>query len=58
MHAPAAAESQPEYAELQALVATAYDLSERDFSHVLSTFPLIPAAIKERCLTDFNSGRS
>jgi hypothetical protein len=41
MHSPAAAEQQPEYAEMQALVAKLYALSEADFRYVLGTFPLI-----------------
>jgi hypothetical protein len=46
MHSPGGAEEQPEYAELQALVARLYGLSESELRHVLSTFPLIPAAVK------------
>jgi len=53
MHSPSNAESQPEYAELQALVARAYELSEDDFSHVLATFPLIPKSIRDDCLAVF-----
>ena len=55
MHSPSSAESQPEYAELQALVARAYELSEDDFRHVLTTFPLIPNEITVRCLIEFRS---
>jgi len=55
MHSPAAAEQQPEYAELQGLVARLYGLSESDFAHVLSTFPLIPEAVKAAALTHFNN---
>jgi hypothetical protein len=43
------AEEMEEYAELQAIVATLYGLSHEDFDHVLSTFPLIPEAIKNTC---------
>lgn len=55
MHAPEAAERQPEYAELQAIVARLYGLSESDFRHVLSTFPLISDAVKQDVVTRFNS---
>jgi hypothetical protein len=47
------AEDMPEYAALQAVVARLYGLSERDFEHVLGTFPLIPADVKERAIADF-----
>jgi len=46
-------EDMPEYAEVQALVAHLYDLSEQDFEHILETFPLIPREVKERSLRDF-----
>jgi hypothetical protein len=55
MHSPAAAEKQPEYAELQGLVTTLYGLSESEFVHVLSTFPLIPEEIKSAALIQFNN---
>jgi hypothetical protein len=54
MHSPTLAEQQPEYVELQATVARLYGLSEKDFAHVLSTFPLMPAEVKARCLTLFS----
>ena len=47
------AESMPEYARVQALVAHLYGLSEQDFEHILETFPLIPAEVKERALRNF-----
>ena len=53
MHSPTVAEQQPEYAELQGIVARLYGLSETDFAHVLSTFPLIPTEVKTQCLTRF-----
>ena len=43
-------ESMDEYAELQALVASAYGLDEEDFKHVLKTFPLIAESTREACL--------
>ncbi len=55
MHSPTPAEQQPEYVELQATVARLYTLSETDFAHVLSTFPLIPEEVKTRCLAVFSS---
>jgi Eco57I restriction-modification methylase len=55
MHSPASAEQQPEYAELQGVVARLYGLSESEFAHVLSTFPLIPPEIKSECLLQFNN---
>jgi hypothetical protein len=57
MHSPVAAEKQPEYAELQGLVANLYGLSELEFAHVLSTFPLIPDEVRSAVLTQFNSLR-
>jgi hypothetical protein len=55
MHSPAAAEQQPEYAELQGLVGRLYGLSEADFAHVLSTFPLVPESVKSNALIQFNN---
>jgi hypothetical protein len=55
MHSPTAAETQPEYAELQGIVARLYGLTEADFAHVLSTFPLIPADIRSAVMTEFNN---
>jgi hypothetical protein len=42
-----------EYAELQALTTRAYQLNEEDFAHILSTFPLIPDQVRQRCLEMF-----
>jgi methylase of polypeptide subunit release factors len=50
MHSPTPADQQPEYAELQGIVARLYGLCEEDYAHVLSTFPLIPAAVRTECL--------
>ena len=55
MHSPTAAEQQPEYAELQGIVARLYELSEPEFAHVLSTFPLIAEQIKSASFAQFNS---
>jgi methylase of polypeptide subunit release factors len=57
MHSPTVAEQQPEYCELQALVAHLYGLSEAHFAHVLSTFPLMPSDVRARCLEEFNGLR-
>lgn len=54
MHSPDAAEQQPEYSEIQASVAKLYGLTESDFRHVLSTFPLIAADVKANSLMRFN----
>jgi hypothetical protein len=54
MHSPAAAELQPEYAELQAIVAKVYALSDADVRHVLGTFPLIPDDVKAETVALFN----
>jgi hypothetical protein len=43
----------PEYTALQALVTRLYGLDERDFEHILGTFPLIPEEVKARTLRDF-----
>jgi len=55
MHSPAAAEQQPEYAELQGRVARLYGLTESEFAHVLSTFPLIPREVKSAAVAHFNN---
>jgi hypothetical protein len=47
------AQEMPEYAVAQALAARLYGLSEQDFEHVLGTFPLIPAKVKERASVNF-----
>ncbi len=50
-------EALPEYAELQALTAHLYDLTDRDFRHVLSTFPLIAEETKTKALLRFKAFR-
>ena len=55
MHSPAAAEQQPEYADLQGLVARLYGLTDSEFAHVLSTFPLIPDEVKSAAFARFNN---
>jgi hypothetical protein len=53
MSATAPVESMPEYAELQALTARLYGLTEADLEHVLSTFPLIASDTKASVLSRF-----
>jgi len=48
-------EEMREYAELQALVARLYGLTEGDFEHVLATFPLIPAEVRAKALLEFRN---
>jgi len=48
-------EKMPEYAEIQALVARLYGLSEDQFRHVLSTFPLVSLDVKDAALRMFES---
>jgi hypothetical protein len=55
MHSPSRAEQQPEYVELQAIVASLYGLAETDFGHVLSTFPLMPEELKAQCLARYRA---
>ena len=43
----------PEHARLQGAVARAYELSEQEFSHVLSTFPLVPVADRDAARRSF-----
>jgi hypothetical protein len=45
----------PQYAELQALVAQLYGLTEADFEHVVATFPLIPVEVREKALLEFRN---
>jgi N-6 DNA Methylase/Eco57I restriction-modification methylase len=46
-------ESPLEYAKLQAVAAWCYGLTQADFIHVLSTFPLVPAAERREALEEF-----
>jgi hypothetical protein len=48
-------ERMSEYAELQALAARQYELTEEDFAHILATFPLVSSEIKSAALACFNS---
>ena len=46
-------EETDEYVELQAVAGHVYGLSERDFEHVLATFPLISSTTKDRVMRCF-----
>jgi hypothetical protein len=50
------AETMDEYADLQALVARLYGLTEPEFAHVLATFPLIPESVRREALAQFATG--
>jgi len=50
-------ETMAEYAEVQAMVARVYGLSEKDFEHVLGTFPLIAEGVRARCFAEFTGLR-
>jgi hypothetical protein len=43
----------PEYAALQGIVAHLYGLSEKQFEHILGTFPLIRSEVRERVMLSF-----
>jgi hypothetical protein len=44
------------YARLNALAARAYEVTKDEYAHVVSTFPLLPAALRARCVEAFASG--
>jgi hypothetical protein len=50
-------EATPQYAELQALAAQAYQLNVDEFRHVLSTFPLISTDVRDAALSEFRKGQ-
>ena len=43
-------------AELDGLIAHLYGLTEEEFSHILSTFPLVAEEIKAAALGEFKRG--
>jgi hypothetical protein len=43
------------YARLNAVAARLYGLTPTDYAHVVSTFPLLPAALRERCVAAFGA---
>ncbi|MBI4264530.1 MAG: N-6 DNA methylase [Acidobacteria bacterium] len=53
-HANGATELLPEYAALQALVARLYGVTEKDFRHILGTFPLVPREVRSAALSAFS----
>ena len=48
-------EEAPQYAELQALAASAYRLSAGEYEHILSTFPLILEDVRKASLREFTT---
>ena len=40
-------------AELDAIIAHLYGLTEEEFAHVLGTFPIVPEEVKRATLEDF-----
>jgi hypothetical protein len=48
-----AVEEMPEYPTLQALAGRLYGLTESEMEHVLGTFPLVPADVKQAALREF-----
>ncbi len=40
-------------AELDAIIAHLYGLTEEEFAHILSTFPLVPQESKDAALAEF-----
>ena len=52
----AAGFSRREHARLQALAARCYGLAAGDFSHVLSTFPLVDEAERADAMDEFTKG--
>jgi hypothetical protein len=45
------------FARLNALVAELYQLDEREFAHILATFPLVPIAERDAALREFQKRR-
>ena len=37
------------------LIAHLYGLTEKEFTHILSTFPLVPQETKDEALREFNN---
>jgi len=44
-------------AELDAMVAHLYGLTEEEFAHVLSTFPLVDEKVKQAAMREFKEQR-
>jgi hypothetical protein len=45
----------PGFARLNAIVAALYGLTPQQYEHVVQTFPLLPAALREDCLRSYES---
>jgi len=45
------------YAELNAIVARLYGLTREQYTHVVSTFPLLPVDLRERCVAAYGETR-
>ena len=43
-------------AELDAMIAHLYELTEQEFAHILSTFPIVKEEIKQRAMQEFLKG--
>jgi hypothetical protein len=46
------------YARLNAVSARTYGLTRAQYEHVVSTFPLLPSALRDRCLAYYGAGAS
>ena len=46
-------EEAPQYAELQALAAHAYQITREEFMHIVGTFPLIPEGVRAASIEAF-----
>jgi hypothetical protein len=52
-------EDEPEaYARLNAIAAGLYGFAPLDYAHIVSTFPLLPASLRTRCVAALRSTRS
>ena len=43
-------------AELDAIIAHLYGLTEEEFAHILSTFPIVPQEVKHATMEEFRRG--
>ncbi len=43
-------------AELDAIIAHLYGLTEEEFAHILSTFPIVAQEVKDATLEEFRRG--
>jgi hypothetical protein len=49
-------DDQPAYARLNAVAARLYGLTAAQYRHVVSSFPLLPEALRAECIATFSSG--